>query len=272
MEKKLFSSLANKTSRIANKVYVKHIVPKIEKTYESGGEKVKYLFYPKDGSDVLIVGFQAYSADGPRYNYIVTLTGEEANRLYIKDDFIPTGDYYLGRNKKFNIEQAVFNLINEHIKAYHIKTLIFIRSSKGGYAALNFGLSYPGSNIIVAAPQYYLGSYMKKATKFHPALHDILGTEFSNEDIRSLDERLPKKVINAKGNRVYIHCSVNEGTYETSVSHILSDFKRTNCAVFFDRGEYANHGDLKLYFPEYLRAVVNELLANEKNGEIAGVE
>ena len=82
------------------------------------------------------------------------------NRLFIKDDFGPNqcGDYYLGCNGTYSVENAVFELIDRYIKLVKPKKIIFFGSSKEGYAAINFGLRYPDSKMIVAAPQYYLGT------------------------------------------------------------------------------------------------------------------
>lgn len=115
------------------------------------------MFFPCYKSRILVIGFQACNDAGPRYNYVKTLKSCKVNRLFIKDDLGPRhlGDYYLGENGTFSVENDVFELINNFISKLKPQSIVFIGSSKGGYAALNFGICFPSSNIIIASPQYY---------------------------------------------------------------------------------------------------------------------
>ena len=55
------------------------------------------------------------------------------NRLFIKDDFGPNqcGDYYLGCNGTYSVENAVFELIDRYIKLVKPKKIIFLVLVKG---------------------------------------------------------------------------------------------------------------------------------------------
>ena len=239
-----------------NHIYSKFFVPFIEKTYKSStGDDIHYVYYPSKG-DMLLICFQAYNAGGPRYNYIASLSEvkDKYHRLYIKDDFIESGDYYLGRDGKYNIESSVNELIQKFIEKTGAKKLVFVGSSKGGYAAINFGLMYPSSVMIVAAPQYKLGAYMTDATKFHGALKDILGENYTEDDVRTLDDRLRKKIeeIPSNGQKLYIHCSLNDKTYERHVKNLIEDMKETGREVDFDWATYEEHGELRYFFPKYM--------------------
>ena len=155
---------------VSQKLYEKEFV-------SSEGQSLRYLFFPCPGSDLLAVGFQACNDAGPRYNYVRTLQACGVNRLFIKDDFGPghLGDYYLGCSGTYSVEQAVRELIDRTAASFAVPCrLVFCGSSKGGYAALNFGLQYPASAMILAAPQYYLADYLD-SPKFHATLEEILG-------------------------------------------------------------------------------------------------
>ncbi|WP_062320399.1 hypothetical protein [Halolactibacillus sp. JCM 19043] len=107
---------------------------KNEKVFDSE-RKVKYLFqksYKK--SDELIIVFSAFHSKGtrPRYNYVRTLEGFNANKLFILDDFGARGSYYLCENRDFSIERSVSALIQEIINQYKIKKVMSCGSSKGG--------------------------------------------------------------------------------------------------------------------------------------------
>ena len=139
--------------RAWNKFYVTRIAPLREKSFPiESPDVIHYLFFPKKKSKVLVVVLQAFHPEGARYNYVSTLQGINASRLYIKDDFTPhTGSFYLGRNGTYNIEAGVHRLIRQIAEQCQAEKLIFVGSSKGGAAAVNFGIAYPGAAMIVAA-------------------------------------------------------------------------------------------------------------------------
>ena len=261
-------SLKNTIGRAWNKLYVIYITPRLEKTFTSAqGDAIHYLFYPKRRCKTLAVILQAYDPAGPRYNYVTTLKDIPANRLYIKDDFYrPAGDFYLGKNGTFSVEAGVRQLIDKTVQSIGNKEevrLIFIGSSKGGYAAVNFGVAYPNSTMIVAAPMYYLGTYMHKSDHFSPALEEILGGPATEEKIARMDERLPSKIkANQEGKtqRAYIHCSKNDSNYPF-VMNMAEDMRAAGMDVVFDLADYEGHENLKLTFPKYLADTLQKELA-----------
>ena len=245
------------------KRYINRMIAKIatssEKTFEAkNGMKIHYLLFEKKKSDCLVVMFSAYNADGPRYSYLTTLAKANVNQLFIKDDILPNGTYYLGGEGHFEQEAATEELIRKVIDKVKPKHLIFAGSSKGGYAAINFASGYEGADMIVAAPQYRLGTYMMNAKKFYPSLCNIFGKpmdQITKEDLDLLDHRLENKIgamDTAKKRTLYIHCSVNENTYPWHVKDMLEDMKKAGVEVVFDQGSYEQHGDLRFYYPQFL--------------------
>lgn len=109
--------------------------------------------------DKLIVIFSAFSSDRAKYNYINTLSLFDCNKLYILDDYGSKGSYYLGLNGMLDIETSVVSLISNIMHENNIlfKNVISVGSSKGGTAALYYGMKYNYGNIIVGAPQYKIG-------------------------------------------------------------------------------------------------------------------
>ncbi len=202
--------------RILNRIYTAWIVPLREKKYYGDVQKepLKYLFFPKKSS-ILVVGFQAFHDTEARYNYVSTLRGCPVSRLYIKDDSASDGrgSYYLGRHGTYSVETLCAELIDRCAKACGATKLVFIGSSKGGYGALNFGIRYPGSDMIIAAPQYYLGNYLNSGRN-RSALVDILGREdYSAAEFEQLNFRggivLPSEGADSGGPL----CGVADGTY-----------------------------------------------------------
>ena len=158
--------MGKRAFRVAKK-YIEYIQTKIvllwkQKTFVHEGVKVKYMLNEEKDSDCLVIVFSACTRPGlkARYNYVRTLSDTNCNRLFVLDDYAKDrrGSYYIGNNFRFNEETATRELINKIIQVTSPKRLIFCGSSKGGYAALNFGIEHTKSFIIAGAPQYFLAS------------------------------------------------------------------------------------------------------------------
>ena len=251
-------------ARLQNKAHAAVLSRLCEREYTAeNGQTIRYMFFPAK-SDILVIGFQACNDAGSRYNYVTTLRSCKVNCLFIKDDFGPDGfgDYYLGCNGTYSVEDAVMELIGNYIYSLSPKRLIFAGSSKGGYAALNFGLRFPHAEIIVAAPQYRLGDYLwgnHGDGRFASTVEEILGEPASPDGISILNRRLARIIQNdlfADTQRVYIHYSVKEHTYPEHIQYLLQDLEKKGIYVERDEKDYPNHGDLKYYFPEYLKEKV----------------
>lgn len=250
-----------------NKIYSMVVQKLQEKEYTSSeGQTLRYMFFPEKSSKILLVGFQACNDNGARYNYVKTVSGFRVNRLFIKDDFGINnwGDYYLGCNGTYSVERAVIELIHKFQQEMQADKLIFIGSSKGGYAALNFGLKCKNVDMIIAAPQYYLAKYLD-SDKFRKILDDILGVDVTEEKKAQLDLRL-KKVIEKdrykESQRVFIHYSDQEHTYREHVRDLLHDLKEKGIPVEEDVKDYQVHGDLKYYFPEYIQQTLRSIISS----------
>ena len=251
-----------KLARIWNRIYTICITPLKEKRYNSQGIRLKYLFFPKK-SNVLVVGFQACHKNGARYNYINTLKDFPVNKLFIKDDFASNhrGNYYLGCSGKYNVEAAVLELIDDYMKKCNAEKCIFIGSSKGGYAAINFGIHYKNSIMIVAAPQYYLGNYLNNDFQMEN-LRDILG-EVTDSGIEHLNYRLQNKIKDDEvgdTQRLYIHYSLNDHTYDEHIKQMIEDMQSVHITVNHDIQYYSVHGELKYYYPDYLKQKIKEVM------------
>lgn len=252
--------------RGVNRIYTEAVQRWNEKEFTAqDGQTLRYMFFPCKKSDILVVGFQACNDAGPRYNQVRTLKECGVNRLLIKDDFGPRqlGVYYLGCKENHAVETAVFELIDRCIAESRtlFKYIVFSGSSKGGYAALNFGIRYPNSVMVVAAPQYFLGNYLD-SEKFRPTLEGILGGPVTEKNKNALNHRLKQRIREdtaAKTQRVYIHYSDKEHTYEEHIRALLEDLTAAGVEVHTDVKHYPTHEELKYFFPEYLSSVLEQL-------------
>ena len=104
---------------------------------------------------VIFSGFNRIEATPQKtYNYIRALNGVNYNKLFILDSYGPRGCYYLGENMSFEVETSVVSLISKISTMYDIpnKNIITVGSSKGGSAALYFGMKYYYGHVISAVP------------------------------------------------------------------------------------------------------------------------
>lgn len=226
--------------------------------------KLHYILKKKNSRNLAII-FSSANADGPRYSYMSTMRSVNINQLFIKDDFEPkTGDYYLGKDMRFDEEKAVLSLINLVLEMLKPEKVFFIGSSKGGYAAINFGIHYPRAVIIAGAPQYNVGTYMSEVKKFRPALSLVLGKPFeqiTEQDIKFMNGRLKGKLMNSAycgTQKLYLHCSTNESTYEGHVVYLMKDAETAGLRYEFDAADYHEHGDLRFHFPNYIKKCIKE--------------
>ena len=193
--------------------------------------KVKYMLKRDKQSKVLLIVFSACTRTGlkARYNYVKTLDGLGCNRLYILDDYSKDkrGSYYLGHDFLFDEEMATNKLIDEIVNEIMPQKVVFCGSSKGGYAALNFGLQRKNSYIVAGAPQFFLASYLKASGNMHAYEH-IMGLP-SDEKDQYIDNYLKNRILQdeySDSQRIYLHFSNKEHTYQEHVMYLLEEIKK----------------------------------------------
>ena len=226
-----------------------------EKQFKAHGTRVKHMFFGAKHSDTLIVSFPACSPNQAKYNYMRTLLPYKCNKLFLLDDFGSNhqGCYLIEEH----VEKCTTDLINSFIRKTKAKQLIFIGSSKGGYSALNFSFLISKVQVIIGAPQYFLGSYLdKKSTRCNL---DFITNGGGKKD---LDERLKHKIASSdiKPQHVYIHYSKAEHTFDEHIRFLLDDLKNAQVEVTEDIQDYPEHGCLSQYFPPYLVQTLNRIL------------
>lgn len=260
--------MVDKARRVVRKYY-EFIITRVkliflQKKYIKGDVTLKYILKKYKDSDKLVVVFSSCTRRGlkARYNYMRTLEGIKANRLFILDDFAADkrGSYYMGPNFTFEEEKATLSLI-EHIREeLSVKDIICCGSSKGGYSALNFGLQIPYSKIVVGAPQYFLSTYLHSSNNME-CLRHIMG-EFTEEKEKFLNDYLSKRIredADKYTHTIYIHFSNKEHTYEEHVKYLLEELNKQGYAVNCDIADYTNHSDISYHFPDFLKKTVRKL-------------
>lgn len=237
----------------------------IEHTYKSN-LPIKYVFSEgKSNKDYLVVVFSAFSPEKAEikhsYNYIRSLQHIDCHRLYILDNYGPRGCYYLGANMDFEVETCVNSLISFFTRKYMISqnNVITVGSSKGGSAALYFGLKYHYGHIIAGAPQTKVADYVLNSAKDTSAY--IFGESHpSRESIQKLDriifEQLDKEIVS----ELHLLSSENDSQFNVHIKPFLDllDQKGIKGHVQINN-EIKNHSQIAKHFPYFLQKVLYQL-------------
>lgn len=233
-----------------------------EKTYNCDNIELKYLC-KKENSDMLIVVFSAMSNDFAQYNYIKALSNVKANKLFILDNFGPDNksSYYLGSDNDFFIENICISLVEKFKHDLGIKKVIFLGSSKGGYASLYLGIKYGVDFVIAGAPQYKLGFYLN--TDWHRKILEYIKGDSSEKSVKELDNLLKETIINSdKKPNIYLHYSNKEHTYNEHIKYLIEDLEREKYILDKDECSYNVHEEVGSYFPIYFKKIINGLVRN----------
>lgn len=224
-----------------------------EKLYRKNDKEIKYIWVPEENSDIVVVVFSAFPAKGKKagYNMLDTFSNIKCNKLYIMDNYGDSGQgcYYLGKSKDFFVVSMVKELIEEKTKNY--KRKIFVGSSKGGTAALYYGILCNVDYIIAGAPQYYIGSYLNSEESNKCILRYIMGGT-DKKDIRELDDyvfNIIKNNNNVEHIKILLHYSTIEHTYNEHIKFLLDDLRKYGYEVEEDVGSYKEHWEVAKYFP-----------------------
>lgn len=215
---------------------------------------IRYIFEKSKlfNKDKLIIIFSAFSKDKPKYNYVNTLKCIDCNKLFILDDYGTKGTYYIGLEGKFDIETSVISLITEIMAKHNItfKNIISAGSSKGGSAALYYGLKYNFGEIIAGSPQYKIGTY----------LCDLSIKDYANEIFGSytISNRVKyDNLINLiiKKNQ-YTNINILTGLGDQQYKRVFKEFEDEAEILKLKLNEklidISSHDEISKKFPEYL--------------------
>jgi hypothetical protein len=236
-----------------------------QKKFKKNRHIIKYIF-EKSESNSLIVVFSGFPGKNQtaRYNYIKTLEKYKVNKLFILDDIGPNkrGAYYLGKNKNFYFAELVEELINDIKSKTLINRTLCVGSSKGGYAALYFGLKINADVVISGAPQYYIGDYLYNED--HKPIYEYITGDKSDESVDFLNNILYKSIKDSTHKPIiHLHYSINEHTYTDHIKYLIRDLKKYGYKLYEDKKEYYKHSEVANFFPRYLTDTILKYIYND---------
>nr|WP_251691399.1 hypothetical protein [Streptomyces sp. CHD11] len=190
-----------------------------------GKWEIEYEFTPAAGDHggLLVV----FSSVGSKYGFGNALSGVQCNVLRIRDRFDGGTSYYVCRDMDFSVSDAVEELISSYAErlGQARDSVVLAGSSKGGSAAIFYGLKYGYRNIVASTPQYYIGSY----SQGHGVLGAyVLGEGEPQENVDTLDAVLPTLLAEDQDHdrNIYLVSSTQDYQYEEEVVHFLPALRK----------------------------------------------
>lgn len=237
-----------------------------------GKRDINYLFEKgAKSSPFLLVAFQAVPTvkDGKPiklYNYTKFLKDINVHRLFIEDTCGEFGCYYLCNDMNFEVEETVVELIESIIKKYKIKkeNVITFGSSKGGSAALYYGMKYGFGHIISGAPQTKIATYLNHCRP--EMLQYMIGEDLAKERITKIDSLILKQVKPTCTTKVNLLTSEKDAQYKTHIVPLIKAFNKagTDANVVFESG-IEKHRDIATYFPNFLTKNITRIINETYN-------
>ena len=192
--------------------------------YAYKGKKVFYKFRPSmDDRKHLIVIFSGFRSFGS-YDFGGNTTSMlKSNILWIEDRFDNSFAYYMCLQGESWVEDAVHSLISG------VQSELFLTNdetsvagfSKGGSAALYYGLKYGYKNVLATVPQLRIGTYVKNNW---PKVLAAMVKHNTEAGTAALDDILPALIRKSKFKRrvnIYLFSSMEDKDHKVQVGPYL---------------------------------------------------
>ena len=210
---------------------------------------VQYI-WRRHGSKTLVVVFTGM---GPqRYNYKTVLRRCPYDLLFIRDSWAGGASYYWYENGQNHPEMLTQKAIEQMTERGGYDTLITVGSSKGGTAAVYYGLKYNADAIYAGACQYYVGQYL--------AIHEyvekphlwraVVGQEPTEEWTRRLDRKLPDMIEAHRESKteIYLVYSTEEHTYADHIAPLIAQLDACHIRHHDQVEHFKSHDMIGKYF------------------------
>lgn len=214
----------------------------------------------QDKATHLVVIFSAFSAKNSKYphayNYLDAMSQMPGvDQLFILDSCGPRGCYYIGRDMDYKVEQTVLALIRHLCEERGIlwENVIFGGSSKGGSAALYFGLKYHPGCVVAGAPQFYIADYAKE---WAPETLEYL-TGNDPEKIQELNTLIKRAISGPVPTALYLLTSRNDWQYFSHMMPLREAMEQAGVQAKIEiENRIKNHGDIATCYPGFLHRCI----------------
>lgn len=230
---------------------------------DSGKYPVHYRFsHAKKGSQHLVVVFANFSAPDEYGWSNGVFDSLRSNILWIRDLFDEKNSYYLCKGMDFELERSVITLISNVMNSLGLTPdqCTMWGGSKGGSAALYFGLKYGFRNIVSIVPQFRIGTYLHT----QPTVAEFMMGQVTEENIHVLDNVIPD-LARAGANRganIYVLSSPQDEQYPVQVEPFLGLFNgyENFNFIFSDSPFITEHAEVTRRNVPVLMGLINFLI------------
>jgi len=236
--------------------YLKKIV---NKTFDAvhtrkSPDGVNYI-WKRRGSSTLIIVFSGIGM--LRYNYKKSLWNSSNDLLFIADCWAGGVSYYWYENKSDHPERFTQALIDSVLAKGNYSSVITVGSSKGGTAALYYGLKINADQILAGACQYLVGDYLSRYQwEEHPEQwRGVVGEEPNQEWTSILDRKLPDMIKARHGSKtqIFLLYSTEEHTYPEHMKPLIEQLDACGIAHEDQVEKFPVHDMVGGYFREAIR-------------------
>lgn len=215
--------------------------------------------------DLLVVVFSAdHLADQPPpYHYRGALRQLGCHKLFVLDDRGPDGRacWYLGQTRHFDVAASVLDLLRAVTSELGIEgeRTVAVGSSKGGWAALYFGITARFGHVIAGEPQTRLGSFLLGGEQAELGRY-IAGGD-TDTDRRFLDNLLFDAIEESLHlPEVLLLCGRHSNYYQDHVQPLVTELARRGARWELELAPWRDHvPDLGRHFPDYLLARLDSI-------------
>ena len=222
--------------------------------------KLKYLYFPK-GSDTLVICFSALPPKTkPLYNFVKSFDDFSVDRVYLGDYWGYRGSYYLYERGKNYPERITSSFIDYIIKKGRYSKVYTAGTSKGGTAALYFGLKHHVDGVFSGACQYYIGSFVNIPVHIK-IFKGMMGKNAGKKEEDILNNVMPQMVSTTGGGKIpeiHLIYSKKEHTYPEHIEHLISKLNESQIPFVDIERDFELHGDVGTYFIPYVRDYFSE--------------
>lgn len=221
---------------------------------------VTYLWKRHKSKSLIIV----FSGIGHApFNYVKTLKKIPCDQLFIKDSWAEGVSYYWMERLNNEPEESTQNIINHIITKGKYSTIYTIGSSKGGTAAIYYGLKNRVNVIIAGACQYHVGSYLAyhQYDKHPEQWYNMTGlVKPINDNIQALDNKLSAIIEESRDSNTKIHLlySTEEHTYHEHIIPLIKKLDECNIKHVDYIEKFTNHSMIGVYFKKFLSDFFNK--------------
>ena len=218
-----------------------------------------------NNKEYLVVVFSGFNPPNAKlansYNYMRTLRDVDCHRLFILDDYGPRGSYYLGSKETNEVESSIASLISFIARKYGVKqeNVITAGSSKGGSAALYYGLKYNYGHVVAGAPQTRIADYVQRNTK--ETFTYMLGENHDEDEFKKLNQIIFKQLHKESFTKLHLLTSENDIQYKRHIEPFVKELERIGMDYQLTvNNQIESHNAIAVHFPLYLMMNLSNIM------------